>query len=255
MKKILILLAVVGLTFTSCYQDEYEAPNGGATVAKAYFTTAQETVVAGTTAYDITVNFTTAFTNDVLLSYTVDGTPMQMTVASGSSSVVLASVDLATIGSAHTASLDNIASTNQSVAIDDVRNNFTVIVPYAGTPGILKLYLSWPNGTTYDLDFRIRRDNSSNTYSNNVDSSTGSTNPEVCNFPESAEADGTYYVKIKEYFSISDLNYNIIAVEPDGSNHFFTGNIVNGSNWYYNMEFTKTTDAGTGDITYTYIMY
>ncbi len=253
MKKIILLLAVVGITFSSCYKDEYTAPDG-ASAKKAFFATALETVAPSATPQDITVDFTSAFANDVLLSYTLDGTPMQVTVPAGSTSMLLASVDVNTTGMNHTVILNAIASNGDSAAIDIERKKKTILAPYDGVAGIVKFYLTWDGGTTYDLDFRIRRDNSSDTYTNNVDYSAGYSNPEICDFPET-EADGTYYVKLKEYSSTTSLNYIIIAVEPDGTNLVFSDALLDNLGYHYVMEFTKTTDAGTGVISYTYEMY
>ncbi len=247
MKKILMLLAVVGLTFTSCYQDEYEAPNGGVTAKKAYFATAENTVAMSATPYDITVNFTAAFANDVLLSYTVDGTPMQATIAAGSTSAVLASVDVSTSGAAHTAVLNAIASNGESVAIDMDRKNTSVIVPYAANPGNVRFILKWENGsTTHDLDPKIKTgaDNTGTT----IDGAYTSNNPEIVDFPET-EADGLYYYYINEFAFTADVTVTIIVVEPDGTNRVFNTTITHDQDA---MTFTKTTDAGTGAVSYTY---
>jgi hypothetical protein len=245
MKKILILLAVVGLTFTSCYQDEYEAPNGGATAKKAYFSTDQETVALSATAYDVTVNFTAAFSNDVLLSYTLDGTPMQMTVSAGSTSATLASVDISASGSSHNVVLNAIASNSESVAIDDDRKDFTVIVPYAANPGNLRIILRW-NDSSRDLDPRIKT--GANNTGTTIDGSYGSTTTEIVDFPETT-ADGMYYYYINEFAFTADVDITVYFVEPDGTNHVFNMVVHNDSDV---MTFTKTTDAGTGAITYAY---
>ena len=243
MKKILMLLAVVGLTFTSCYQDEYEAPNGGVTAKKAYFATAENTVAMSATPYDITVNFTAAFANDVLLSYTVDGTPMQATIAAGATSAVLASVDVSTSGAAHTAVLNAIASNGDTVAVDMDRKSTTVRVPYAANPGNLRFVLDWQG--TYDIDPYIQTgaDNTGTT----IDYSWFG-HPEIVDFPET-EADGTYYFYIDEYFFTADLDVTIIVVEPDGTNRVFNTTITQDQDA---MTFTKTTDATTGAVSYTY---
>jgi len=243
MKKILILLAVVGLTFTSCYQDEYEAPTGGTVAKKAYFTTAEETVASSATAYDVTVNFTAAFANDVLLSYTIDGTSMQMTVPAGSTSAVLASVDISSAGSSHTAVLNAIASNSESVAIDTSRKDFSLIVPYAANPGNLRIILRW-NDSSRDLDPKIKT--GANNTGTTIDGSYSSTTTEIVDFPETT-ADGMYYYYVNEFAFTADVDITIYFVEPDGTNHVFNTVVHNDSDV---MTFTKTTSGST--ITYAY---
>lgn len=246
MKRILILLAVVGFTFTSCYQDEYVAPSGGTTVKKVFFTTADNTTAMSATPYDIIVNFTAPFANDVLLSYTVDGTPMQTTIVAGSTSAVLASVDVSAAGAAHTAKLNAVASSSESVAVDMDRKTTSVIVPYPGTAGIVKFYLTWTG--SYDLDFYINT--GANHSGTSIDSSIAWSNnpPEIVDFPETT-ADGMYYLYINEYAFTADVAVTIIAVEPDGTNSVFSTTITQDQDA---MTFTKTTDAVTSDITYEY---
>ena len=244
MKKIILLLAVVGLTFSSCYKDEYTAPDGGETVKKAYFTTDSETVAASATAHDVTVNFTSPFANDVLLSYTLDGTDAQVTVPAGSTSFVIGSVDVSTVGNSHTAIINAIASNSESVAVDTDRNNYSVLVPYPGTAGILRFYVSWDD-LSRDIDPKINTgaDNSGTT----IDGAYSSSNPEVVDFPET-EADGLYYLYLNEWAFTADVNYTITAVKPDGTNLVFTGVVHEDSDV---MTFTKTTTGGVIDYTFT----
>jgi len=244
MKKILILLAVVGLTFTSCYQDEYEAPSG-VIINEAFFATASEEVATSTTDYDITINFSSATANDIILSYTVDGTNMQMTVPAGSTSAVLASVDISATGTVHTAVLNYAASNGENFTIDTNRKKFYVLIPYAANPGNMHFILNWGD-SSYDMDLYII--NAANGFGTVLDYSWYDF-PEEVDFPE-IEADGTYYIYTNEYEFTADIPVSLVAIEPDGTNHVFIKTVTKSGDM---LSFTKTTDTVTGNVTYSYI--
>ena len=246
MKKILMLLAVVGLTFTSCYQDEYEAPNGGVAAKKAYFTQG-EVDLPSTPSYDMVVDFTAAFANDVQLSYTLDGAPMQATVVAGTTSMILASVDVSTQGVSHTIELVAIASSSEAVAIDMDRKTMTVTYPFPPNYGEVNFVLSWEGGSTvHDLDPKIKTgaDDTGTT----IDGAYTSSNPETVDLPATA-ADGMYYFYINEFAFTASVPVTITVTEPDGTVSVFNTTITQDQDA---MTFTKTTDTTTGAVSYTY---
>ncbi len=250
---ILVLTVLTMFAFTSCNTDDdvIFTPRNINEVKLA--TTGDVIVSVATTEHPVTVDLGTTLTQDALLTYTVNGTVFNETVNAG-----VATYDIMitnALGQINEVVLNDIEVLYDADFDIDVDNNTTRIIggpEDADSPFIGITF----DGNAYDLDLFVKT-GESDTNGFTIVSSEGVTGSETVTFPGTA-TDGAYSVEIVEFNGFftpatgDNIPYEVLVIHPDVSDAgFATYNkevVLSG----FPLTFEKTTDAGTGAVSYTF---
>lgn len=240
----LSLLVLAVFTFTACAIDD-DAPvvDNQTSLVIGLNMTGNIALPNSTTSYDLAVNFSKPIPDLSRLFYTVDGVETSIDFNTGDIAGSLP-ITFAANEVTHEVVLTKFvvinSSANNSVAVVGDSNSARV-----SKEGAFQATLSWPSAVN-DLDLGLQPMTSTwgDTFAW-IDTSIGITNME---FVEGLLADGNYALFIQHFTAATSVDVQFDIVTAAGPFTFNVNTSANGNVLW----FTKATDPGTGEISYTF---
>lgn len=240
----LSLLVLAVFSFTACAIDD-DAPvvDNQTSLVVGLNQTGNIGVANGTASYDLALNFSKPIPDLSRLTYTLDGVENSVDFNTGA---ISGSIPLSFSASevTHEVILTGFvvinSSANNSVSL--VSDSNTVRVSWEG---VFQTTLSWPSAAN-DLDLGLQPMTAAwgDTFAW-IDTSLGITNSE---FVEGLIADGNYALFIQHFTTAASVDVQFDSVTAAGP---FTHNVNTSADGNV-LWFTKSTDPGTGEVSYVF---